>query len=184
VDVRVVAATNKDLGELVREGKFRDDLYYRVRVVHLTLPRLRERREDIPLLVDHLVTKFRRLQGKNIAGVSDDVMARLMEYDFPGNIRELENIIEQAFVLCCGELIELHHLPAELRPHEVAGAGQFHPTSLQAMEKHLIAEALRRFHGNRGRAARELGIDPSTMYRKIKSLGIDTPSVDGRGRRR
>lgn len=184
VDVRVIAATNKDLDTLVREGMFRDDLYYRIRVVHLTLPRLRERREDIPLLVDHLVARFTRIQGKDIAGVSDEVMAQLMEYEYPGNIRELENIIEQAFVLCRGGLIELHHLPPELRPQGVTGARQFHSTSLQAMEKHLIAEALQRYHGNRGKAACELGIDPSTIYRKIKALGIEVPDSDGRGRRR
>jgi len=114
VDVRVLAATNKDLSRLVREGKFRDDLYYRIRVIQLKLPILQERREDIPLLVDHSIAKFNHLQGKDISGVSDEVIARLMNYDYPGNIRELENIIEQAFVLCRGGLIELHHLPQEL----------------------------------------------------------------------
>ena len=184
VDVRVVAATNKDLGILVREAKFREDLYYRIRVVQLRIPSLRQRREDIPLLVDHLVAKFTRIKGKDIAGVSGEVMARLIEYDYPGNIRELENIIEQAFVLCRGSLIELHHLPTELRPFSVTGGGQFHPASLQAMEKYLISDALQRYHGNRGKAARELGIDPSTLYRKIKALEIEVPDSDGRGRRR
>ncbi len=103
----------------MRAGKFREDLFYRIRVVHLKLPSLRQRREDIPLLVDRLVTKFNRLQGKDIAGVSNEVLARLMEHEYPGNVRELENIIEQAFVLCRGGMIELHHLPPELRP--VAG---------------------------------------------------------------
>jgi len=183
VDVRVVAAANKDLAQLIREGRFRDDLYYRIRVVQLKIPDLRQRREDIPLLVDHLVAKFTRLQGKDIAGVSDEVMARLMEYDYPGNVRELENIIEQAFVLCRGGLIELHHLPPELRPFTTIGVGQIQPTSLQVMEKHLITEALRRYHGNRGKAARELGIDASTLYRKIKALKLDVPEHDGRSRR-
>jgi transcriptional regulator with PAS, ATPase and Fis domain len=96
VDVRVVAATNKDLVGLVRAGRFREDLYYRIRVIHLKLPALRQRREDIPLLVDHIIAKFNHLQGKDIAGVSNEVMARLMEHDYPGNVRELENIIEQA----------------------------------------------------------------------------------------
>ena len=123
VDVRVVAATNKDLAELVRQGKFREDLFYRIRVIHLKLPALRERREDIPLLVDRMVAKFNRLQGKDIAGVSEEVMARLMEHDYPGNVRELENIIEQAFVLCRGGWIELHHLPPELRPAAARGDG-------------------------------------------------------------
>ncbi len=181
VDVRVVAATNKDLAALVHAGKFRDDLYYRVRVVHLKLPGLRQRREDIPLLVDHLVGKFNRLQGKDLAGVSDEVMARLMEHDYPGNVRELENIIEQAFVLCRGGLIELGHLPPELRP-AAAGPDDSPPMSLAAMERFLITETLRRRKGNRKESARDLGIDASTLYRKIKALGIDMPEIDGRSR--
>ncbi|MGB9606711.1 MAG: sigma-54 interaction domain-containing protein, partial [Bryobacteraceae bacterium] len=122
VDVRVIAATNKDLAELVREGKFREDLYYRIRVVHLRIPPLRERREDIPLLVEHIMGKLNRLHGRAIVGVSDQVMARLMEYDYPGNVRELENILEHAFVLCRGERIELEHLPPELKPARESGA--------------------------------------------------------------
>ena len=183
VDVRVLAATNKDLGRQIREGKFRDDLYYRIRVVQLKLPPLRQRREDIPLLVEHLVAKFNVLQGKDITGVADEVMARLMNYEYPGNIRELENIIEQAFVLCRGGLIELHHLPPELVPWGEKSPTTSHPMSLQAMEKHLVTEALRRHSGNRRKAARDLDIDPSTLYRKIKILQIETPDSDGRSRR-
>ncbi len=182
VNVRVVAATNKDLAALVREGKFRDDLYYRVRVVHLKLPGLRQRREDIPLLVDRLIAKFNHLQGKDIAGVSDEVMARLMEHDYPGNVRELENIVEQAFVLCRGGLIELNHLPPELRPATAAGGDESRPMSLAAMERFLIAETLRRRRGNRKEAAGDLGIDASTLYRKIKAHGIELPEIDGRSR--
>ena len=184
VDVRVIAATNKDLTKLVEDGKFREDLYYRIRVVHLTLPGLKERREDIPLLVDHLLAKFNRLQGKAITGVSIEAMAQLMEYDFPGNVRELENIIEQAFVLCRGEIIELHHLPPELRPAVESSDGKAGPMSLEAMEKSLIAETLCRYAGNRKSAARVLGINTSTLYRKIKDLEIEVPASDGRGYRR
>ncbi|MBN2242071.1 MAG: sigma 54-interacting transcriptional regulator [Acidobacteria bacterium] len=172
-DVRIVAATNRDLGQLVREGVFREDLYYRIRVISLMLPGLSQRREDIPLLVDHLVEKFNRLQGKDIEGVSEEVMAQLMEYDYPGNVRELENIIEQAFVLCRGQLIELHHLPSELRPSGAAAYGGGGPMSLSSMEKLLISEALRRHKGSRSRAARQLGINPSTLYRKLKSLDME-----------
>ncbi len=185
VNVRVVAATNKDLAELVRSGVFREDLYYRVRVVHLKLPNLRQRREDIPLLIDRLVSRFNGVQGKDIAGVSGGVLARLMEHDYPGNVRELENIIEQAFVLCRGGLIDLHHLPPELRP--AAGRSSRDdegPTTLESMERMLIAEALRRHEGNRKQAAADLGIDPSTLYRKLKALGIEAPATDGRSRRR
>ena len=183
VDVRVVAATNRNLAQRVRDGLFRDDLYYRVRVIHLELPRLAERREDIPLLIDRLIAKFNRIQGKSIAGVSEPVLARLMEHDYPGNVRELENIVEQAFVLCRGETIELNHLPPELRPsgHRPADAGQ--PMSLTAIEKFFITETLQRRGGNRQHAARDLGISPSTLYRKIRALGIETPRTDGRGQR-
>jgi PAS domain S-box-containing protein len=183
IDVRVIAASNRDLTELMRRGEFREDLYYRVRVVHLPLPPLAQRREDIPLLVQHLVGRFNRLQGKHIAGVSDDVMATLMEHDYPGNVRELENIIEQAFVLCRGELIEIDHLPPELRPKAGDGTAAPRPMTLAAMEKLGIVEALQRRRGNRTLAARDLGIDPSTLYRKIKALDIATPQIDGRGRR-
>ena len=126
VNVRIVAATNRNLADLVKAGTFRKDLYYRIRVIHLQLPALRERREDIPILVDHLITKFNRLQGKDVAGISDDVMARLVGYDFPGNVREPDNIIEEAFVLCRGGLIQMSHLPPELRPSGVLGPPTAH----------------------------------------------------------
>jgi PAS domain S-box-containing protein len=178
VDIRVIAATNRPLDRLVADGAFREDLYYRIKVIRLALPPLCERREDIPLLVDHIVARFNSIQDKDIAGVSDQVLEVLMQHDYPGNIRELENIIEQAFVLCRGPLIELHHLPPELRPEDGATRGA--PMTLEAMEEQLITEALARHRGNRTRAARELGIDPSTLYRKIKALGISPPESDGR----
>ncbi len=184
VDVRVVAATNKDLAKLVRGGKFRDDLFYRIHVVHMQLPSLKQRREDIPLLIDHIVAKFNRLQNKDIAGVSLEALARLMEHDFPGNVRELENIIEQAFVLCRGGIVELHHLPPELRPAAAGPSESFSPMSLQAMEALMITEVLRRHQGNRRKAANDLGIDASTLYRKIKRLKVDVPETDGRNRRK
>jgi len=183
IEVRVVAATNKQLLQEVRAGRFRDDLYYRIRVVHLELPALKQRREDIPLLVDYLIAKFNRLQGKDIAGVSDHVMVRLMEHDYPGNVRELENIIEQAFVLCRGGMIELNHMPPELRPAAGRGAGSQQPMSLSAIERLFIAEALQRNRGNRKLTAQELDIDASTLFRKIKSLCIDLPEEDGRSHR-
>jgi transcriptional regulator with PAS, ATPase and Fis domain len=184
VNVRVVVATNHDLAKLVQNGRFRDDLYYRIRVIHLILPALRQRREDIPLLTEHIVAKFNRLQGKDIAGVSVEAMARLMEHDFPGNVRELENIIEQAFVLCRGGIIELHHLPPELRVGPHTSAEVFSPMSLRTMEKLLITEILKRHSGNRKLAAHDLGVDVSTLYRKIKTFGIDVPDSDGRSRHR
>ncbi|RLB13652.1 MAG: Fis family transcriptional regulator, partial [Deltaproteobacteria bacterium] len=183
-DVRVIAATNKDLSKLVRRGIFRRDLYYRINVIRIKLPLLRDRREDIPLLIDHFVAKFNRLQGKNISGVSEQVMSILMEYDYPGNVRELENIIEHAFVLCPGGLIETRHLPSSLRGKEDTGISKLkRGMTLKDLEAIHILDAIHRHHGNRTAAARELGINPSTLFRKIRSLGIELPQQDGRTRK-
>lgn len=184
VDVRLIAATNKSLDKLVRAGKFREDLLYRIRVFQMKIPPLQQRREDIPLLVEHVVARFNHLQDKNIQGVSDGVMARLMEHDYPGNIRELQNILEHAFVLCSGHQIELENLPPEFRPAGMAERSEAGPSAtLSSMEKFLITEALRRHGGSRKRAAQVLGIDTSTLYRKIKALEIKPPPADGRNRR-
>jgi PAS domain S-box-containing protein len=174
VNVRVIAATNKNLSKLVRKGIFRQDLYYRIDVVKLELPELRNRREDIPLLLEHFISKFNRLQSKDVSGVSEEVMAVLMGYGYPGNVRELENIIEHAFVLCQAGLIETRHLPPSLRTER--GGEPSHitpPLTLKALEAVHISDALRRHDGNRTAAARELGINPSTLFRKLKSLGVD-----------
>jgi PAS domain S-box-containing protein len=184
VDVRIIAATNRDLSRLVRKGTFREDLYYRVNVVRLELPRLRDRRTDIPLLIDHFVGRLNRLRNKDIAGVSEAAMAILMAYDYRGNVRELENIIEHAFVLCRGGLIGPQHLPPALAgPTEGATATRAGAMTLRDLESLHIAEALRQHGGNRAAAARALGINPSTLYRKAKSLDIDLPSQDGRRRK-
>ena len=180
-DVRIIAATNRNLARLVRKGTFREDLYYRINVVRLDLPALRDRREDIPLLVEHFVGKFNRLRNKDIVDVSENVMALLMEHEYPGNVRELENIVEHAFVLCSGGIIEAQHLPPSLRadaaPKSQPGKSGLDLKSIEAIH---IADAIRRHGGNRKAAARQLGIDPSTLFRKIKSLGIDLPAGDGR----
>ncbi len=184
VDVRIIAATNQDLGELVRKGIFREDLYYRINIVRLPLPLLCERREDIPLLVEHFVEKFNRLQGKCVTEVSDDVLAILMAHDFPGNIRELENILEYAFVLCRGSRIEPEHLPPSLRERPaLAGAGRTQALTLRDLEILHIRDALRRCRGNRAAAARELGIDASTLFRKLRTLRIQVAEGDGRTRK-
>jgi len=182
VDVRVIAATNKDLGALVENGAFREDFYYRINVLRLELPALRDRREDVPLLVDHFLAKLNQLQGKYVAGMADETMAVLLEHDFPGNVRELENAMEHAFVLCQGEQIQPWHLPASLRPSEPPATGSWSGRSLEEIERQSIAEAIRRNGGNRHAAARELGIHPSTLFRKIRRLGIGLPSGDGRRR--
>jgi len=172
-DVRVVAATNRDLAAQVRKGSFRQDLYYRINVVRIDLPPLRRRKEDIPLLVEHFIARFNRTQGKGIAGVHPEVLALLMAHDYPGNVRELENIIEHAFVLCGSGKIEARHLPEEFlarRPVAAPAAGM--RSSLRALELQAIREALARNRFNRTAAARELGIHRSTLYRKIKTLGL------------
>jgi len=180
-DVRVITATNKNLDQLVKDDKFRPDLYYRINVVRLRLPPLRERKEDIPLLIENFVTRFNRLLNKSITGVSPEVRGILVAHDFPGNVRELENIIEHAFVLCPGGIIERRHLPDSFNesgqlPSEAAA----NATTLEQMEKIFIADALRRNNWNRLAAARELGIHKSTLFRKIKSRGIRLPPQDGR----
>jgi PAS domain S-box-containing protein len=182
-DVRIVVATQRDLAELVEQGAFREDLYYRINVIRLQLPRLVERREDIPLLVEHFVDRFNRIQDKDIVGVSDDVMALLMNHDFPGNARELENIIEHAFVLCRGSVIETRHLPPELvGVNGEDGLAIRSGLTLRSLEALHITDSLRRHGGNRSAAANELGIHPSTLYRKMRDLGIEAPEKDGRSR--
>ncbi len=182
-DVRVIAAAHRDLSELVAEGSFRRDLYYRINVVTMGLPPLRERKEDIPLLCDRIITRMNRMRGRAISGMSQEALAVLMSYDFPGNIRELENIIEHAFILCPDEMIRPIHLPEHLQPvrQELPSAesGSIKAAARSA-EAQRIIDALTRNHYNRQAAARELGIHKSTLYRKIKSLAIELPETDGR----
>jgi PAS domain S-box-containing protein len=181
VNVRVIAATNRNLDKQVQKGQFRQDLYYRINVVKLELPGLRERREDIPLLIEHFISKFNHLQSKDVAGVSDAVTAILMGHDYPGNVRELENIIEHAFVLCQGGLIRPHHLPPALRgPTDDKPQSAKSGLTLKELEAMHITDAVRRHAGNRTAVAKELGINPSTLFRKIKALGIPLPEKDGR----
>ncbi len=182
-DVRVIAATHRDLDALIRKGAFREDLFYRLNVVKLDIPPLRKRKEDIPLLVEHFVARFNRRQGKSIAGVTPDVMALLMAHDYPGNVRELENIIERAFVLCTGGKIERIHMPPELtgQPNAAAApAGDTIAAQTRAAEAQAIQTALERHGFNRLAAARELGLHKSTLFRKLKALGIELPDQDGR----
>jgi len=173
-NVRVVAASNRSLADLVKAGTFRQDLYYRVNVVRLTLPPLRQRREDIPLLAEHFVARFNRLREKDITGISPEVLQILMAHDFPGNVRELENIIEHAFILCPGGMIQPAHLPETLRPPEPTTKAPGIKT-LQDLEARFIYEALRRNHWNRIATAKELGIHKTTLWRRMKQLGIEVP---------
>lgn len=171
-DVRVITATNRNLTELVRRGEFREDLYYRLKVVEIQLPSLSERREDIPLLVEHFIREFNRQFEKSITGVSDRAYAAIMRYNWPGNIRELRHAIEHAFILCRGILIEPEHLPSELLENAPAGTL---PKESQGLTADDIVEALRRTAGNKARAARQLGISRQTIYRKIREFRITDP---------
>ena len=182
-NVRVVTATNADLRQRVREGRFREDLFFRINVVRLQLPRLQDRREDIPLLVEHFVDHFNRLKGKELAGISETAMAILLAHDYPGNVRELENIIEHAFVLCPSGLIQPPHLPPSLLEKAATIPLAESTMSLRDMEARMIHEALRVHDGNRLAAARALGIHPATLFRKAKTLGIALPETDGRSKR-
>ncbi|MFC1587691.1 sigma-54 interaction domain-containing protein [Planctomycetota bacterium] len=173
-DVRIVAATNKPLAELVDEGAFRQDLFYRINVVRMVLPPLRDRKEDIPLLVDHFVHRFNVLLGKNINDVSPKAMAVLANHNYRGNVRELENIIEHAFVLCPNGIIEPEYLPADMRLSSITATPSVETTdTFRAAEKQVILDALERNRWNRLATAKSLGIHKSTLFRKIKSLGIE-----------
>ncbi|HPQ05755.1 MAG TPA: sigma 54-interacting transcriptional regulator [Syntrophales bacterium] len=169
-NARVIAATNRDLADLVARGLFREDLYWRINVFKITLPPLRERMEDVPLLVERFIAHFNTLQDKNVTGVSEEAMRVLMSHDYPGNVRELANIIEGAFILCKGGLIEKKHLPV-FTPGRRAGtvpAGR----SLDDTLAVCLREALAASGGNVAKAARQLGIHRSTLYRKMKALGL------------
>ncbi|NOY60055.1 MAG: PAS domain-containing protein [Calditrichaeota bacterium] len=179
-NVRIIAASNKNLAELVRAGQFRRDLYYRINVIKILIPPLRERKEDIPLLVKHFISKYNHFQNKNIADVSPHVLRLLMQHDFLGNIRELENIIEHAFVLCRGNIIQVDHLPAELQPQGLSLPNASPNSDLQTLEAQYLLNLLEKNNWSRTKTAKELGIHKSTLFRKIKKLGIALPKVDGR----
>ncbi len=180
-NVRIITATNKNLSDMVSGKTFREDLFYRLNIVKIELPPLRRRKEDIPLLSDYFLKKMIVKTGKNISCISDDVIRSFMRYDFPGNIRELENLLEHAFVLCRGTEIGVEHLPKEFR-QTVVTTYKSCPDKNSALqdrfkesEAGIIREALNRNHGVRSATARDLGIDPSTLWRKMKRLGIKVP---------
>lgn len=169
-DARIIAATNADLLERIDEGTFREDLYFRINVVELRIPPLRDRPEDIPLLADHFLKHFRKKTGKPIERIAPDALAALRKYDFPGNVRELENAIEHAFVMCHEPGIRTEHLPLSItrRSRSVPGV-----TPGKKNEKEVIVEALSRAGGSRTEAADELGMHRSTLWRKMKGYGIE-----------
>ena len=180
VDVRIIAATNRDLMEMMHRREFREDLFFRINVIRLTIPPLRERREDIPLLLDHFLERLNLKQSKQIKKFSSSALKTLFDYDFPGNVRELENIIEHAAILTKGIEIQSKHLPSYLkRRYEPSPAPASIPEGedmsvLDNVERDLIARALERNRGRTAAAAKELGVHRSTLWRKIKRYGITT----------
>ncbi len=176
-NIRIIAATNKDLKKLVAQAKFRDDLYFRLAVVKFTLPFLKDRREDIPHLVDHFIKCFNAKSGKKIISVSPEVMNILMSYDYPGNIRELENLIEHGFVLCRSSIIQREHLPLDMIRPDDSNIPKLNakstPVSESINEQSRIIASLRENGCNISKAALDLGIHRTTLWRKIKRFNID-----------
>ncbi len=184
-DTRIVAATNRDLAGMVEDGEFRRDLYYRINIIRFRLPPLRERMEDIPLLIDRFIKKMNRIKGRAVSKVSKEAMSLLLSHDFPGNIRELENIIEHGFVLCPEGEIEVSHLPGYLAQR---GGGQPAQMSIHESvglsEKETLVQALKKNNYNRLATAKDLGIHKSTLFRKVKKYQISLPEIDGRSSRK
>ena len=173
-NARVIAATHRDLAKLVDEGKFRQDLYFRINVIKLSIPPLAERKEDIPLLVDHFIERLNHEKNKRIIGIDQEAITALMLHDWPGNVRELQNAVEHASVLCREEMIRLRDLPAHLVPENdsvILAKG----LTLKEIEKDAILRALQRNSWKKVKTARELGIDKNSLRRKIMRFGIKTP---------
>jgi transcriptional regulator with PAS, ATPase and Fis domain len=173
-DVRVIAASNRSLAEMVEKGSFRQDLFYRINIVRLNLPSLNERREDIPLLVDHFIEHFNAVKTRQITDISPAALSVLMNHDYPGNVRELMNIIEHAFAICRRTIIGVRELPDYLQPADKTS--EIESPSLGELESRFIRAALERNQWNRSRTATELGIHTTTLWRKMKRLGISRKS--------
>jgi DNA-binding NtrC family response regulator len=177
IDVRIIAATNQNLAERVEQGKFRDDLYYRLNVIEINLPSLSERREDVPLLVQHFIEKFRSEMGKAIKGVDNKVMHILMNRTWKGEVRELQNVIERAMIFCDGEYITMKELPESLREElgedVVPDEGTGLKDAVRRFEKSHILELLTKFDYDKEKTASALDISVSTLYRKMTELGVD-----------
>ncbi len=172
-DVRVISATKVSLNKLIQENKFRDDLYFRLNIMKIELPSLVERRDDIPLLINTFIEKFNYKMGKNITNVSNDVLNTLMQYSFPGNVRELENIIEHTMVMCQNEQIQMEHLPPEFNDLHILGIKDKTPEQpLQKTECQTILEVLQKNDWNKLKVADELKLHRSTLWRKMKKYGL------------
>ena len=183
-DVRIIAATNRDLSKMVNEEKFRKDLFYRINIMRIEIPPLRKRMEDVPILVDHFIKKLNRIRGKSISGIDQNAIEILMAHKFPGNIRELENIIEHAFVLCSEGNILPRHFPKNLTQKSVSMPAECETSidPLKTAETKIIMDALKKNKYNRTATAKALGMHKSTLFRKVEKLGIILPKIDGRCR--
>jgi transcriptional regulator with PAS, ATPase and Fis domain len=179
VDVRIIAATNKNLRKAVEQGEFRQDLYYRLRVVPIFLPPLRERKDDIPLLVEHFIGQFNKEMGKKVVGVAPEAMEMLLAYDYPGNIRELENIIEHVLVLCTGNIILPEHLQKDIQQTSRDLIGKVIDKSgpLEELERELILRLLTQSNWNYTKTAERLKISRTTLWRKLRKHRIDPQKV-------
>lgn len=174
LDARIIAATNKNISDEISIGKFREDLFYRINVINIHLPPLRERMDDFPLLVNHFIDSFNKKFNKHIKQFSSEAYDILLEYNWPGNIRELENVIEHCFVLCNGNIIQVDCLPKRLRERNFKKiTPSSDKKSFEDAEKELIISVLERNNRNRTKAAKELNINVSTLWRKMKKLGIE-----------
>ena len=174
LDIRVIAATNKDLQKATQEGTFRQDLYYRLNVVSLTMPPLREHKEDIPQLANYFAAKFAEKCNRRIQGISPEAQPVLLEYDWPGNIRELENAIERAVALGCSEMILLEDLPETLleTPSPFASRGSTYHEAVRQLKRQLILSAMEQSAGSFTEAAKLLGVHPNYLHRLIRNLDL------------
>ena len=172
-DIRLIAATNKNLEEQIEKGLFREDLYYRLNVIEVKIPALRERKEDIDVLARHFVDKYSRENNKKVAGITDEAMEILLNYPWPGNIRELRNVIERAVVLAGSDKIGVAELPDRLKTARSGKEVQTLKAKLEYYEEKIIKDALQAHGWNKEEVAGELDVDLATLYRKIKKLGIE-----------
>jgi PAS domain S-box-containing protein len=176
MEARIIAATNKNLNEEIQSGKFREDLFYRINIINIHLPPLRERKDDLPLLVSHFIDHFNEKFGKAVMQFSSSAYEMLTEYEWPGNIRELENVIEHCFILCNNSIIQTEHLPKSLRENKKINAGKTSnhiKKNMMETEKELILSSLEKNKWNKRQTAADLKINPSTLWRKMKKLGIE-----------
>ncbi|OIN96335.1 hypothetical protein AUJ66_06575 [Candidatus Desantisbacteria bacterium CG1_02_38_46] len=177
VNIRIIAATNKDLAEAVKNGRFREDLFFRINVIQIHIPPLRERKEDVPLLIAYFLRRYNQQFKKEVTDISDEAMTMLMNYDYPGNVRELENIVQHAIVVAEGSMISKNELPSFV-PARQSLPEPVEPIfkTMEEMEKDIVRETLLKCHGNQSLSAKKLGIGRTTLIRKMKKYNIGVRS--------